>query len=328
MRSIRPQCTLRRAGCFACGPSQRLAFLLILTAPSFAQEPASLSPHISPDTITVGDLLTYTVEVPVAADERITGPGSDAAFGKWEVRGYHVDPAPGQAVVTYTLTAFETGKLQVPSIEITVGDAAGKTRSVRTGPVTVTIASVLKGDDKQPADIVGPLTLREKPLAIALRVVVGMLVLALLVLLAVLLWRRRRRRLVEKQSRPDPPDVVALKALKALREAGLPEAGRVKQHYSEVSDILRTYLAVRWGLRTLEETTWRIVAQMRDSRSCAEYAPVVDDLLRQADLVKFARARPEPIACWAIVDAAERLVSETAPLRAPEGDSAPASESS
>ncbi|MBM3477413.1 MAG: hypothetical protein FJX75_29435, partial [Armatimonadetes bacterium] len=257
--------------------------LLLLASSSLAQQPSSLQPRISPDTITVGDLLTYTVEVPLAADERITGPGAEAAFGRWEVRGYHVEPAPGKAVVSYTLTAFETGKLPVPSIEITVGNPAGKTRSVRTAAVTATIASVLKGEDTRPADIVGPLTLREKPLAIALRVLVGVVIVAAVVLLGVFLWQRKRR-LVEKHSRPDPADVVALKALKALREAGLPEAGRVKQHYCEVSDILRTYLAARWGLRTLEETTWRIVAQMRDTRTCAEYAPVVDDLLRQADL--------------------------------------------
>jgi len=302
-----------------------VGLLLVLSVSGSAQQPAALEPRVSPDAVTVGDLLTYTVEVPLAEDERITGPGPDAAFGKWEVRGYHVEPAPGKAVVTYTLTAFETGKLQVPSIEITVGDAAGKTRVVHTAAVTVSIVSVLKGEDTQPADIVGPLTLREKPLAIAVRVLVGVVVLALLVLLAVFLWRRRKRRIVEERSRPDPPDVIALRALKALREAGLPETGRVKEHYSEVSDILRTYLAARWGLRTLEETTWRIVGQMRDLRSCAEYAPVVDDLLRQADLVKFAKARPEPVACWAIVDATERLVTETAPLRAPEADSVPAS---
>jgi len=262
--------------------------------------------------VTVGDLLTYSVEVPLPPDETITGPGAEAALGKWEVRAYNVRPGPGKATVVYALTAFETGELQIPSIEIVIAPPAGKPRTARTAPVKVKVASVLQGEDTRPADIVGPLTLRERPAAIAVRVLLLVVVLALVVLAVVLLWRRRRRRIVAEKQRPDPADVAAMKALRGLRAKALPESGRVKQHYSELSDILRNYLAARWGLRTLEETTWRIVAQMRQDTRCAEYTPIVEDLLREADLVKFAKARPEPIACWSAVDGAERLVQDSA----------------
>jgi len=291
-----------------------VALLLAFASPVLAQQAEALQPRVSPATITVGALLTYTVEVPVAAGERIAGPGAEADFRPWEVRGYNVQPGSGTVTVIYALTAFQTGGLGIPSLEIAISDAAGRARTVRTAPVEVTVASVLQGGDTKPADIVGPLSLREKPLAVALRVLLlGVLIVAI-VLAAWALWRRRRRRIVEAQSRPDPPEVVALKALQALRAARLPEAGRIKHHFSDLSDILRAYLAARYGLRTLEETTARIVAQMRRAGETREYAPVVEDLLRQADLAKFAKARPELVACWGAVDAAERLVKETAPI--------------
>jgi len=287
-----------------------------LTLAAFAQAGEALSPRISPETITVGDLLTYAVDVPLAPGETVTGPGAEAALGQWEVRGYQVQAGAGRATLVYALTAFETGTLEIPSLSLTIGTPAGQARTVRTGPAKVTVASVLEGEDTQPADIVGPLALREQPVAIGVRALVLLAALALTALLARFLWRRRRRRQAEEASRPDPPDVAALKALAALRAAGLPEAGEVKAHYSELSEILRTYLAARWGLRTLEETTSRIVRQMRGSAQCLEHAPVVEDLLREADLVKFAKARPEPPACWSAVEGVERLVRESA-LRFP-----------
>jgi hypothetical protein len=290
------------------------ALLLAISASTtLAQQAGALQPRISPERITIGDVLTYTVEASLAPDETVAGPGAEAALGPWEVRGYSVQPSAGKAVIMYLLTVFETGEQQIPAIEITITDAKGGKRTVRTAAGKVTVASVLEGKDDKPADIVGPLALREKPLAIALRVLLLLLVVALAVLAIRYVWRRRRRRISEEDQRPDPPDVAALKALQALRAARLPDDGRIKPHYSELSDIVRAYLAARWDLRTLEETTPHILAQMRDSRRCAEYAPVVEDVLREADLVKFAKARPELTVCWSAVDRAERLVRETAP---------------
>jgi hypothetical protein len=286
--------------------------LAICASTSPAQQAGALQPRVSPERITVGDVLTYTVEAPLGPEETVAGPGAEAALGPWEVRGYNVQPSAGKAVITYLLTVFETGEQQIPSIEITIADAKGGKRTVRTAPVKVTVASVLQVKDEKPADIVGPLSLREKPLAIVLRVLLLVVVVALAVLAIRYVWRRRKRRISDEKQRPDPPDVAALKALRALRAARLPDDGRIKQHYSEVSDIVRTYIAARWDLRTLEETTSHILAQMRDTRPCAEYAPVVEDVLREADLVKFAKARPELAVCWSAVDRAERLVRETA----------------
>lgn len=296
-----------------------LGLLAALGCVAHAQPAAPLQPRVAPPTVTVGDLLTYAVEVPLSVGETVTGPGAEADLGPWEVRGREARPGPQGVTLTYTLAAFETGALEVPSLSITITGPSGKTRAVKTAPIKVTVASVLQGEDTQPADIVGPIALREKPAAIALRVVVGLIVVALLVGAARFLWRRRRRRRAEAASRPAPPDVQALEALEALRAAGLPEAGRVKEHYSELSEILRAYVAARWNVRTLEETTPQIAAQMRDDRHCAEQAPVVEDLLREADVVKFAKARPEAPACWSAVDGVERLVRETA-LRFPIGE--------
>jgi hypothetical protein len=252
------------------------------------------------------------VDVPLAADERVAGPGPDADFGPWEVRGYQEERLEGNARLVYQLVAFETGEHKIPAIEIHIEDPSGKTRVVKTAEASGEVASVLKEGDEQPADIRGPMTIREEPLAIVLRVLVVVLVVAVAATAAWLLWKRTRRKVVEAREAPDPPDVVALKALRQLKEAHLPEQGEIKRHYTVLSDVVRSYLAARYGIRTLEETTSAIVASLRTTDGAAEYVVQFDDLLRESDLVKFAKARPGAAACYSAVEAATDLVRGTA----------------
>jgi len=289
------------------------ALLILLCAPTSRVGTADLTPQLSPATVTVGDPLTYAVDVPLAPDESIAGPRDQADLSPWEVRGYREQPGSGVVRILYTLTAFVTGEQTIPSLEIRITDARGKTRVVRAAPVKVAVASVLKKEDKNPADIVGPLTIREKPGAIAVRALIIGLALLALGAATWFLLRRRRRRAAEKPKVVEPPDVTALRALSRLKTAGLVERGKIKAFYTELSEILREYLAARYGVRTLEETTSRIVAALRRHWQAASDAARFENLLREADLVKFAKARPDEVACFTALDAAAALVRDTAP---------------
>lgn len=296
---------------------QLLALLTTCAAPlAFAQGPepaAELQPTLSNGPFTVGDLVAYMVHVPAAADEAIAAPRDKADFGVWEVRDYQEERLPDGIRVSYLLAAFETGELDVPATEFELAKPSGESRKLKTAAAKVTVASVLQEGDEQPADIVGPLTLREEPLAIALRVLLLLVVLAAAAVLVWWLWRRRKKRVVEQALRPDPPHVAALKALEALKAARLPEEGKIKAYYSELSEILREYVSGRYHIRTLEETTRRVIRNMEALPIAAPHAQQVGDLLREADLVKFAKARPDVAACWGALESAETLVKETAP---------------
>jgi hypothetical protein len=273
---------------------------------------AALQPAVKPHTVTVGEPLVYSVDVPLAPDERVAGPGPDADFTPWEVRDYGEERVEDGARLTYQLVAFETGEQKIPAIEVRVEDPDGKTRVLNTKEARAEVASVLEEGDEQPADIRGPMALREEPLAVLLRVLAIALVVGVVAAGIGLLWRRTRSKAVGEQEAPDPPDVAALKALRQLKDARLPEQGETKQHYTILSDVLRAYLAGRYGIRTLEETTSAIVAGLRATGDAAEYVVRFEDLLRESDLVKFAKARPAAPACYSAVEASADLVRETA----------------
>lgn len=92
-----------------------------------------------------------------------------------------------------------------------------------------------------------------------------------------------------------PPHVVAIRALEELHHRKLWQNGNFKSYYSELTEILRRYLAARYEVGAMEMTSDEIIEAMRELS--VEELPKkaqmdLTTLLRRADLVKFAKAEP------------------------------------
>ena len=96
-----------------------------------------------------------------------------------------------------------------------------------------------------------------------------------------------------KPAPPLPPHVAAIQALEALHNQKLWQNNRHKQYYSGLTDILRTYIAGRWGLGAMEMTSDEIIETMRQEELPDKARMDLTAILRDADLVKFAKATPE-----------------------------------
>lgn len=126
----------------------------------------------------------------------------------------------------------------------------------------------------------------------------GVLALVLLLAAAYALKRyleSRGKRLGDlfRPSPPQPPHVVAIKALEALHHQKLWQNNKHKQYYSALTDILRTYVAARWGFGAMEMTSDEIIETMRAEELPDKARMDLTAILRDADLVKFAKATPE-----------------------------------
>jgi hypothetical protein len=86
---------------------------------------------------------------------------------------------------------------------------------------------------------------------------------------------------------------VAYEALGALKEKRLWQQGKVKEYHSELTEILRRYLEDRFGLMALEETTAEIIEELRRMKLLPRIVGDVTEVLVRADLVKFAKHRPD-----------------------------------
>ncbi len=90
-----------------------------------------------------------------------------------------------------------------------------------------------------------------------------------------------------------PPVIQALSAMKALQEKQLWQQNRVKEYYTELTDILRNYLAADMRIAAVEMTNDELSVALKDTLR----GPSLNDLLSVLDtsmLVKFAKVQPLP----------------------------------
>ena len=123
-----------------------------------------------------------------------------------------------------------------------------------------------------------------------------------------------------KPAPPVPPHVEAQMALEKLRQQRLWQEGEHKLYYSTLTDILRAYIAGRYGVGAMEMTSDEIIEAMRDVELPQKSAMDLSDILRAADLVKFAKALPEAEENEAAFRAAWDFVEQTKPVEIVEDD--------
>jgi hypothetical protein len=92
-----------------------------------------------------------------------------------------------------------------------------------------------------------------------------------------------------------PPDVAALEAFETLRMKKLWQSGRIKEYYSEMTDIVREYIELRYPVRALEMTSDEIATALRKANIDREAQDKLNSTLTLADLVKFAKEQPLPL---------------------------------
>ena len=185
--------------------------------------------------------------------------------------------------------------------------------TMRSPPVPIEIAATLTEgggptlrDIREPVQVPGP-----DPRIVA--VIAGALALA------VYAWRRRRDQqvlvpvpaLATLDVAPialDPFD-IALARLAEIERAGRIEAGDVAGHYQAVADALRDYLEAASDIpareRTTNELRWSLPPALLEGSTGTWF----DLVFGEADLVKFARRRPEHRMAAVHLDNARQLLA-------------------
>lgn len=156
-------------------------------------------------------------------------------------------------------------------------------------------------------DIKGPLSLSSR---LNLLLLLGILVfLAILALLFMFFSRRKKVPVVIPKR---PASEIAYEQLEKLKAKDLIRQGRVKEYYSEVSDIIRHYLENRFLLKAPEMTTEEFLFYVGDySQLIGEHKTLLKAFLLSCDLVKFAKHAPPAEETDVIFISAKKLVDET-----------------
>jgi len=73
------------------------------------------------------------------------------------------------------------------------------------------------------------------------------------------------------------------------------QAGKVKEYYPELTDIVRVYIEDRFAVMAIEMTTHEILDGLKKHLINDEAMQKLRGSLELADLVKFAKANPTPL---------------------------------
>jgi hypothetical protein len=106
-----------------------------------------------------------------------------------------------------------------------------------------------------------------------------------------------------------------LQSILQLEQKRLWEKNELKEHYSELSFILRQYLSERFGINLLEKTTIEAQLILKHYGLSENLLSEIGLILNGSDMVKFAKSAPEEKIIRANLDDCRNIVEQTADER-------------
>jgi len=285
-----------------------LAILLAVPSMASAQEAdtvASLSgveirTAVDRAEITVGDRISYTLVIVYDSTIELIPPPMGANLGAFQVLDYETDMMDRlpdgrvSSTSTFVVSTFTTGDYVIPPMPV-MFDLPDSTRKLLfSEAVPITVNSLITGDDSLSAEI--------QPIAppyafkhdYTIYYIYGGVAALLLAVIAALYFRRRKRLPVAEPVDPRPAWEIAYERLALLQQAKLIESGGYKEYYYELSEALRWYLGRMYSRNVLDMTTTEFLEQFREVDLPDSLYDGLAAFLGHADLVKFAKYRPDP----------------------------------
>jgi len=313
--------------------------LLVLAVLAFAAGPVlaaeGITATLTPDReeLTVGDPVQLTLEITHPAGTQIIFPKLEQAWGPFEVRGQSQatttanDDGTETTQQTIEVTLFELGEFETPELKIGVSNGAGQVSEETVPSISLAVTPTLAEDDNELRDIKPQAALSVPP--IWPWIVGGVLLAAAAAAAGWWAYRRRQGKPFGLAPAVDnrPAWQRALDTLDEIEGMGLLGQQRFKEHYTLVTDTLRTYLEAQFGLSVFERTTSELKPVLQASELRPEHSRRLLDLFADSDLVKFAKVVPDQKTAGRLVGRARELVELTRPkpeLQATSGEVEPA----
>lgn len=219
-------------------------------------------------------------------------------FGALEViQSYKIDTLKKggryELIKKYGLTQFDSGKYVVPKIPILINGVPRFSESIN-----VEVSNVKVDTLKQKMYDIKDIAQVESP--------IGTWWIYILILLAIAVAGYFIYQFIKKkQNQPKVEEVVfkspiekATTLLQQLEKKELWQKGEVKNYYSELTDIARNYIEEEIHIPAMESTTseliegLRLAAKQKRLKLSNETVENLEKVLKQADLVKFAKIKP------------------------------------
>ena len=272
------------------------------------------------DSIWLGDQIKLMIVVEQNAGTRVEFPQLPDSIQKIEIlQKSKIDTSKLEGTriqlkQSYLVTCFDSGAHYIPPFYFKV-KSEGRVDSLRSNDLNLFVKFPAVDFKRGPADIKkpfsAPITLKE----IAPWLLGIILIGAIIFLVIYAISRRNRNKpLFQRPPKPKlPPHVIALEELEKLKNEELWQHEKVKDYYTRLTDIVRIYVEDRFGIATMEQTTFEILTSLKGNEVMIEKKSVNDlkEILELADFVKFAKLTPLPDENHRVLSTAYLFVKET-----------------
>jgi hypothetical protein len=273
----------------------RKLIMMFLLLSSVAINAQQINTYLSQQEILVGQPDTLTFEVVTLSPEFVFPVFNDTLSSDLEIlQVSKIDTsASGKGFVfvqQILFTSFDTGYFYVPQVAFQVDNKTLLSQSlqVKIVDISIDLSKNIHGiQDIEEA----PLTFREV-LVFAGKWVGLMTGIFLIIILSrkfYLKYKLKKENAVVLA--PEIPFMDTFwERLTAVEDQKFWQKGEVKRFHSQVTSLMRSYLEYRYGIKAMEQTTNQILTQLMVLVSDQMLYAKIEQTLRFADMVKFAKA--------------------------------------
>jgi len=269
--------------------------LLLLSTAVFAQQKQVVT-SIDTTKNKIGAEFKLSIKTTVDTSTKVIFPKLRNVGALEVIQSYPVDTVKMEGryelIKKYGLTQFDSGRYVIPSIKIFINS-----KPFMTDSLLVEVANVQVDTLKQKMFDIKDIAPADNPIGGWWKYV--LIVALILGIGAFIYWfvkKRQEKKLKEEIYKT--PIEKATSLLDTLEKKELWQKGEVKAYYSELTDIARNYIEEAIEIPAMESTTSELIQGLRAAsvkKKMTLSQEIIENLervLKQADLVKFAKSKP------------------------------------
>lgn len=270
-------------------------FLFLLSSAVFAQS-KQIETSIDTTKNKIGAEFKLTFKTVVNSKSKVVFPNLKNIGALEVIQSYPIDTVKKndtyELIKKYGLTQFDSGRYTIPAIKILIDKKPYLTDSIRVEVANIQVDTL----QKKMYDIKDISTV-ENETGDWWKYLLGFLLI--LGIGAFVYWyiKKHQKKKIEEEVYKTPIE-KATSLLNNLEKKELWQKGEIKEYYSELTDIARNYIEEAIQIPAMESTTSELIQGLKTASAkkkmslTSETVENLERVLRQADLVKFAKSKP------------------------------------
>ena len=274
---------------------KKILLYFLFTATVFAQQKQVLT-SIDTTKNKIGAEFKLTFKTSVDTASKVVFPNL-RNFGALEViQSYPIDTIKKndryELIKKYGLTQFDSGRYTIPSVKILINKKEYLSDSIK-----VEVANVQVDTLKQKMYDIKDIVQVNEGIGDWWKYLLGLVLILGLGFFVYWFLKKRQKEKIEEEIYKTPIE-KATTLLNNLEKKELWQHGEVKAYYSELTDIVRIYIEEAIEIPAMESTTTELIEGLKvasQKKKMKLSKETIDNLfvvLKQADLVKFAKSKP------------------------------------